>query len=59
MSTSGRPFAFDLNFNFSSQSVFSQLSPDEAAPFPPAPGFFLQLDNTPILQLDTTNLDLL
>jgi len=53
------PFMFDVNFNFATESVFSQIPSTEATPFPPAPGFFLQLDNTPILQLDTTNFNLL
>jgi hypothetical protein len=50
---------FGPNYNFATQGVFSQQDSSQSAPFPPAEGYFLELDGTPFVLLDSTNLDLL
>lgn len=52
-------FLFDPNFNFAVDSVFVQHNVEMGTPFPPSVGFFLLLDGTNFLLLDSENLDLL
>ncbi len=52
-------FAFYANYNFGTDSVFVEKSENEGAPFPPAPGNFLELAGPPLLLLNGGNFLLL
>ena len=52
-------FMFDTDFGFGNESVFCPIENVEATLPPPIEGYFLLLDNTPMLLLDGENLTLL
>ncbi len=52
-------FYFDVNYDFSIDSVFTLVDKISIAPFPKIIGNFLLLDNTDFLLLDGENLTLL
>lgn len=53
-------FMFDTNFGFAEESVFTLVDQvGQPSPPPPIEGYFLLLDNTPMLLLDDENLTLL